>query len=212
MTEDPITNQEQAEADQFYGALGRAIAKWSMLEHCMARIFHRAISTTRSEDFSSSIFHSARSWRARYDMLSAALANSTDRPCQVRAWQAILKKANDYSIFRNRIAHESVRLHLGASDSMRTLMIVPNDANDESAHDLSQSVTREQVEIAAENFQLLISLALHALDWDDEDQLGAPERSLMLVDQLPSQAHSTRTSQSVAAQIALGLERFPFPE
>jgi len=210
MSDKPITPDEQAEADLFYQALGRTMARWSHLEYYLGELFKRI--TNMNEDVARGVFHSAKSWRSRYDMLMGALDNSASIPGVIPALKEVVATANRYASFRNILAHDHVQLAPPASNlgGMRVLVIRPPkaDLTDQSA----PMILRTHIERAGENVRLLHAIVANALKWDGEDQLGSPERLRWLLDQLPTDPHSATVDPSVAEQFSLALGRQPFPD
>jgi hypothetical protein len=209
MTDKPITLEEQAEADLFYEALGRTMARWSHLEYYLGELFKRI--TNMNEDVARGVFHSAKSWRSRYDMLIGALDNTASLPGVIVALKEVVATANRYAAFRNILAHDHVQLAPPASNlgGMRVLVIRPPKAalTDQSA----TSILRVHIERAGENIRLLHAIVANALKWDGQDQLGSPERLQWLLAQLPTEPQSATVDPSVAEQFALALGRNPFP-
>ena len=207
MDDPPITPEEQAEADRFYQAFGRTLGQWGLLEYYLGLMFQQI--TNMEEVVSRNVFHSARSWRARYDMLTGGLNGSASRPGVVTSWREIVNTANQYSAFRNILAHDQVQLGRDF-ENRRVLVIRPPRADLDilSPHPI---IRRPDIETAGENFKLLGALVVQAIKWPPDDQLGAPERLIWLNAQLPNPPHSKRVDPTVVEQFSLGLERQPFP-
>lgn len=205
----PITLKEQLEADLFYQALGRAMGRWSTLEYYLGLMFRQM--TNMEEIVARHVFHSARSWRGRYDMLSGALAASTGKPGVVDSWQCIIDVANKYSAFRNVIAHDHVQLGAHDPRTGTRLLCIRRPISDLSFRSKDPWYHRGHLETAADNFFLLGALVTQAITHRSDDQLGAPERLVWLASQLPSSPHATKVAPQIEAQFDLGLLRQSFP-
>lgn len=207
MVDHPITLQEQAEANQFYQEVGRTIGRWSNLEYFLSHMFRHV--TQMEEVVARHIFHSARSWRGRYDMLAGALSASESAPGVVSAYTAILERANQYSAFRNILAHDQIQLSPPEIDGTRRLVIRPPKANLSDPAPLA--INRQHIRWAGEHINRLSATVVQAVRWDGEDQLGSPERLRWLLDQLPIQPHLSEPDQKSGAQFWLGLQQQPYP-
>lgn len=206
----PITPNEQLEADLFYQALGRAMGRWSTLEYYLGLMFRQM--TNMEEVVARHVFHSARSWRGRYDMLSGALAASVGKPGVVASWQCVIDVANRYSAFRNVLAHDHVQL--GAHDPRNgtRLLCIRRPVSDLSFRSSDPWYHRGHLETAGDNFFLLGALVSQAISHRSDDQLGAPERLMWLASQLPNWPHAEKVASEVEPQFELGLSRQSFPK
>lgn len=209
VSEIPISFAEQVEADLFYQALGRTIGRWSTLEHYLGQMFTRV--TNMEEVVSRSVFHSARSWRARYDMLMSALDASASKPGVVESWKSVVSMANSYAAFRNVLAHDHVQLAgLNKANGARLLVIRSAQA-DLRASDRSPFYHRNHIENAGVNFHLLGATVVHAIAHPEGDQLGSPERLQWLLSLLPAQPFQANIRRERQTDFELGLQRQSFP-
>lgn len=206
---DPITPIEQIEADLFYQAMGRAVGRWSTLEYFLGLMFRQI--TNMEEIVARHVFHSARSWRGRYDMLSGALSASAGPPGTVESWQTIINLVNKYAVFRNVLAHDHVQLSGFNRANGARLLVIRRPISDLSFASPDPFYHRGQIEIASDNFFLIGALVSQAISHPAGDQLGSPERLRWLAEQLPNPPHSGKVDPNVAAQFELGLQRQPFP-
>lgn len=185
------------------------MGRWSTLEYYLGLMFRQM--TNMEEIVARHVFHSARSWRGRYDMLSSALAASASKPGVIASWQCIVDLANKYSTFRNILAHDHVQL--GAYDPRfdARMLCIRRPVSDLAYTSPDPWYHRGHIETAGENFFLLGALVTHALAHPPGDQLGSPERLTWLAAQLPNPPHSGRVDPKIAEQFELGLQRQPFP-
>jgi hypothetical protein len=93
-------------ANAFYLQYGRTVDAWASLERCLADCF-RLLSGT-SIAMADAIFYSGRSFQTRRDLMLAALATSTLDKEIIDFLAAAVRRAAEYSKFRNQIAHRIV--------------------------------------------------------------------------------------------------------
>jgi hypothetical protein len=87
----------------FHEHLGKAVAAWSTIEDGLFEWFKYC--TGLEEYIARSVFYSARSFEGRRDMLSAAIPFSQGDEKTRTGIRLCIKRARQYSEFRNRISH-----------------------------------------------------------------------------------------------------------
>jgi hypothetical protein len=87
----------------FHQQLGKAVAAWSTIEDGLFEWFKHC--TGLEERLARSVFYSARSFEGRRDMLSAAIPFSSCDEKTRTGIRLCIKRARQYSEFRNRISH-----------------------------------------------------------------------------------------------------------
>lgn len=207
----PIRAKEQEEADRFYAALGRVIARWAHLEHTFGALFYRITGLTENQ--ARHMFHSGRNWRTKRDLLEAAIHQTPGRPGVKSARMTLLDRAEDYSAFRNAVAHDALHISpvwFQRGKSLRELVIRPQVASIDPIYD-EKGIERCHLENGATNIHLLTGVVTHACNYQPDEQLGAPERLQMLASLLPREARSTPPSPNDQAQLQLGVTLLPFP-
>jgi len=207
----PISAREQAEADRFYGALGRCIRVWSEAEFLVGGLFWKM--TQLPKEQARALFHSGRNWRTKTEMFLAALETSPLKPGMRSALAKLIDRAGSYAAFRNIVAHNMVQLEpmwVARGAAMRTLCIRPHDASLANEYD-EGAIRCAQIETATQNINLLCAIMSHALSRPAEDQLAAPERLERLVSLLPNEAHRSPSDPAAEEQILYGIVRLHFP-
>ena len=188
--DNPLNNDEEQKALAiFLQHLGRASAAWSSIEDGLFEWFRLA--TALDERFARAIFYSAPSFEGRRDMLSAAIPFS---PCNEKTRTGIrlcIKRARQYSEFRNRISHGHIfywvtdppQHVIGEGRHLATLMAEQT------------VVTLEDLKSATINFQELAYLILgfHP-DW--QTPAVCEQGCLVEIQALPSSANSMGPSQT----------------
>lgn len=208
----PIRAKEQAEADLFYGALGRCIAKWSEMEYLAGGLFWKITGLDREQ--AKAIFHSGQNWRTKTGMLTAALSKTPLKPGVAAALKAIVDRSLRYAEFRNIVAHDMIQLEpiwVSEGKSIRSLCLRPHDASLDPVYD-GKAIRRENLEFGARNISLLTAIMSHAVSRPTDDQLAAPERLQRLVASLPEVPHLIAPDPSIEEQIIFGIEQLHFPK
>lgn len=207
----PIRAKEQEEADRFYMAVGRVVARWAHLEFTFGALFYRVTGLTENQ--AKHMFHSGRNWRTKRDILEAAIQQTPGPPGLAAARMALLDRAEDYYGFRNAVAHDALHISpiwVSKGKTMRELVIRPHVASLDPVYD-EKGIERRHLENAAVNIHLLTGAVTHACNYPPEDQLGSPERLTLLVSLLPREARSPPPDPSAQAQLQLGVRHRPFP-
>lgn len=100
------TNPDSEE--QFFAAVGRTVAAWSALEYLMCQWFIKLLKDSPTSGKTMSllkVFSSARNFNTKRDLLEAAALSASTGSEQEFLVTAI-KKASQYSAFRNKVAHD----------------------------------------------------------------------------------------------------------
>jgi hypothetical protein len=94
---------------EFHQHLGAVMRMWSGVERALYNWFERA--TGMPDSMARGIFYGARGFSARAEMLESTLEHTTAlTPAQSVFVKEAVKKARQYSGFRNRVAHGEPRL------------------------------------------------------------------------------------------------------
>jgi hypothetical protein len=102
---------QQLASFEFLHAFGLAMAQWAALERALYWWFERA--TRIRKEMASSIFYGARGFRARAEMIESILEHATLlSTTEVAFLKEAIKKAKQFSVFRNTIAHGEPRQHV----------------------------------------------------------------------------------------------------
>ena len=206
-----VSPAEQAAADAFYQSLGRAVSRWASVEHSLEVLFGKLLGLPRN--VSRRVFHSARSFQGRYDMLAAALDATTGGPPGfVPALRLIIGKAKAYSVIRNALVHDTVawRGDTRVPDSGHFVIFSSQEPLD--PNNVPRPILKENVDAAGQHFRMLSAVITHAVNWDGQDQLGSPERLTWLVGKLPSQPHESEPDPTLVEEFLLGHTRALFPD
>lgn len=192
-------------------AVGRVVARWAHLEFTFGGLFYRVTGLTENQ--AKHIFHSGRNWRTKRDMLEAAIQQTPGPPGLTAARMALLDRAEDYSGFRNAVAHDALHISpiwFDRKKTMRELVIRPHISSLDPVYD-EKGIERVHLENAATNIHLLTGVVSHACNYPADDQLGSPERLRMLASLLPKEARSSPPAPSDQDQMLLGTQPRPFP-
>ena len=150
------TNSPEARAalDIFHRELGKAIAAWSSIEDGLFEWFK--LCTSMEEPLARAVFYSSRSFEGRRDMLLAAIPFS---PCDEKTRTGIrlcVKRARQYSAFRNRISHGHINF-IYLSDILQPVLA---EGRSFFTSDIRDYVTLSDLKTAATNFSELNYLIL----------------------------------------------------
>lgn len=207
----PIREKEQIEAERFYLAVGRVVARWALLEFQCGALFHRATEMPVSQ--AKHVFHSASSWRGKTSMLRAAIEERPGPPGLKTARLSILAKAERYYSVRNAVAHDMyflMPIWVARGGTRRELAIRPHQSSLEPIYD-EKALERCHLENASQNIHLLSAITSLAIMTDPNDQLGCPERLQYLLALLPDDARSTAPEATAVAIIETGIEKLAYP-
>jgi hypothetical protein len=184
----------QASAE-FYHFYGHAMARWASLERSLYYWFRG--STGMQDGMARAIFYGARGFGARAEMLEAAIEHATVLdPTQLAFIKEALKKARNYSAFRNKMAHGDPQPNLTHSNGNVTAIhyTIVQGSDPAAAGDKPLSI--EDLDTAAENITTLHYCIMDMIPWFRAH--GVPksaEECLALVRGLPNQPNdkSART-------------------
>lgn len=207
----PIREKEQVEAERFYLAVGRVVARWALLEFRCGALFHRV--TEMSVSQSKHVFHSSSSWRGKFSMLKAAIEERPSPPGLIAARLAIIAKAERYYSVRNAVAHDMyflMPIWVSRGGTKRELAIRPHQSSLEPVYD-EKALQRHHIENASENIHLLGAIISLTTSKDPDDQLGCPERLIYLLNLLPDDACSAAPQATTVAAIEVGLKKLAYP-
>lgn len=177
---------------EFHHAYGIALAQWAQVEATLYDWF--AILTKMKDPMARGVFYSAKSFLARADMLEAAIAASGEPDPVKKFVDEVLKKARQYSTFRNTITHGEALLNASANDPTNVYFTLVQGKNINGP-----AVNVGQLQRAAQRFASLRSLALDMLPEYRAEHVQSPDEHLRLVTELPAEPHS-RTNPTAQAQ------------
>lgn len=184
-----------AAEEKFHLTYGRALAQWAVIEQRMFFWFWQI--TGLSEDMSRAVFYSSKNFAGRADMLEAALSASTTPDNVTEFLKAAMKKARQFSSFRNQLAHgETMFDAQPASPNHLQTVLIDGKHNDGTTTTVT---TVEQIEVATGNFRELSRLIMDVLMYLQGqffDEQASPEQCRELVRALPNQADSQIPSPS----------------
>lgn len=140
-----------------YLAVGKAIAEWSNVENSLAFAFAKTIGGQAQVGFK--VFHSARAFAGKRDMMEAAIKGAlvsadTRSQLELAFFRSCLRKVNSWATVRNRLAHnrvETLEIHgkpvclIGPADNYRDYIT-------------SNYLTCEAIEQCSANFSELNSI------------------------------------------------------
>lgn len=132
----------------FHEHLGKTTAAWSRIEDGLFEWFK--LCTGLEERLARAVFYSARSFDGRRDMLSAAIPFS---PCDEKTRTGIrlcIKRARQYSEFRNRISHGHIVYCVG---TVTQHVITEGRSLSSARKDWSTITTLEDLKVATINFE-----------------------------------------------------------
>jgi hypothetical protein len=152
---DPIARPEvQAALAIFYKELGKTIASWSRVEDGLFEWFKQC--TGMREQLARAVFYSSRSFEGRSDMLLAAIPLSSCNEKMRTAIRLCVKRARQYSAFRNRISHGHI-IFVKINDVLQPVL---NEGQTYAVYPGCDYVTLRDLEIVGYNFRELSYLIL----------------------------------------------------
>ena len=173
---------------RFHEAYGQTMMAWSALEEML---FHWFVVTTKlDEAIARAVFYSARSFTGRRDMFAATLPHSGLDDDTQEFLRACIKKAAQFSAFRNIAAHGMDKY--SSKDGEPAFVLASPQTPDPVPED--QAITVEQLEHATEHFYILRGL-MFDLHPNSCVPASSPEAYLPLVRGLPNRADSTEPNQ-----------------
>jgi hypothetical protein len=176
---------------EFYHFYGHAMASWASLESSLQHWFSHL--TGMDHNMGSAIFFGARGFGARADMLDAAIQTCKSKPqAQIEFIKEAVKKARQYSSFRNKIAHGEPRLNVtksgdiedgGPVESAHYMLIQGKSGL--SVKDPGISVT--ELNVAIGNIKRLRTYIISAANFRSVSGSKPPEECRALVLALPNE-------------------------
>ncbi len=175
---------------QFHNAYGGAMAAWARLEGCLFYWFMSA--SGMNEAPARAIFFSARSFAGRRDMLWAILPFALFDQGAGDVIRAGLNKAQQYSEFRNKLAHREpvVDIRRESPTWAQILLVEGRDASGSP-----DAITISQLAAAMRNFDELRRLLWQVHPLERHPGTDA-EGCLRLIRELPNQAHSREAART----------------
>lgn len=183
---------DRIKADQeFHHALGRAMAKWAMIEQRF--YFWFSDLTQMTPEMSRAIFYSSKNFAGRVDMVDAAVNTAQVDERYKLFLKAAIKKARQFNSFRNNLAHgEPVFDMYPNSPTFKQTVLVEGKDNLPSP---PVGIPVSTLDIATANFgelaRLLIDPLMHLQGTYDDDD-SSPERCREQIQALPHEADSKR--------------------
>jgi len=192
-------DQLEAATAEFYHFYGHALARWSQLETSLYYWFAKI--TGMPDAMARGIFYSARSFAARAEMLEAALEHATHlKDSDIAFLKEALKKARNYSGFRNKLAHGEPRLAVTKDgETVKGVhYTISQGRNQPSATE--ELLTVQDLFIAAEHFHVVAECAREALGFPpNRPNPKSPEECLSLVRALPNEPHDKNAPTASAS-------------
>lgn len=195
-TQEQAENLNQAHAE-FHHAYGVAMSQWSGVERGLYLWFVHV--TQMKEKVARAVFYSARSFNARAEMLQAALEQADHLAPERREFiSKALKRAWDYSSFRNRMAHGEPQLNIleiKGSPRKVSWSIVQGKAKDGG-----KDISMDDLEVAQRNYYVLQNLLIdtHPTSGIGNPNPEWPAKALELMNDLPNQADSKHVPRADA--------------
>jgi hypothetical protein len=180
---------QQRASFEFLHAFGLAMSQWARLERSLYDWFERA-SEMRSE-MASAIFFGARGFSARAEMLESILEHAKVlSTTETEFLKEAIKKARQFSQFRNSIAHgEPLPNFVRSGDDIEMHYAIVHPKHVRTMHPDQLSV--EDIFVAADNIHSLQRCTVEMSAWlrERNQNLRSPEECLAHVRALPNQAH-----------------------
>jgi hypothetical protein len=171
----------------FHEQLGKATAAWSSIEEGLFEWFR--LCTGLEERLARAVYYSARSFEGRRDMLSAAIPFSLCDEKTRTSIRLCIKRARQYSEFRNRISHGHIFYYAGNPPRH----VIAEGRALATLFTEQSVVTLEDLKTATINFEELrhLILGFHP-DWQHPSV--CEQGCLAEIQALPSAANSTEPS------------------
>jgi hypothetical protein len=187
----PHISEEIAAREEFHGRLGAAMAEWARIEDALLYWF--MVTANLEEPMARAVFFSARSFAGRKDMLQASIEPSAMED-DVRAFlRAGLKKAHQFSGFRNRTAHGQPMFDIDTASKTYKQYFLAEGSNSQNIR--QDAVTLSDLSAATCNFHELARLLYDMLPWYRAKISASPLGHLEAVRALPSEANSKAPPQ-----------------
>jgi hypothetical protein len=172
-------------------ALGRAVMYWAAVEHQLGVWLARI---ARVEDQAANdIFFALGNFRSRLDVLKAAATHSKMSPKHRELFDAVAKKVDAWSKFRNSFVHG---MALEARDPLGipTQMIVEG-SGEINREKLARGITAKMLEQASVNFVRLTNILMDAEGIINSRKTKQLPELLARVEQLPNVLASSELSR-----------------
>jgi hypothetical protein len=204
MSSVPRTFQFKVSAEQMGVATGELfhyfglfMTRWAQLETTLYYWFGRV--TTMPEGMSRAIFYGARGFAARAEMLEAAIEHATVlKPEETAVLKEGVKKARQYSTFRNKVAHGEPRLNVKDLNNPQIHYTITQGKN--TPNEKEEVITLEHLTAAASNIHTLVDCIRDTLPplRTAKQNPKSPEECLAIIRSLPNEAQS-KSDQTDAA-------------
>lgn len=180
----------------FHIHYGNAMARWAQLENALYLWFSAA--TAMNDAVGRAIFYSARGFAARAEMLEAAVEHATTlSPEQIEFLKEAIKKARQYSGFRNKVAHGEPRVHLYENEEGEKRAIFSIDQG-RHVPSSAESLSMEDLDQGADNIHTLSMLIIEMWPPIRKPTSKSPQECLSLVRALPNVANDKKDHSASA--------------
>jgi hypothetical protein len=172
---------------EFHQHFGAVMRMWSGVERALYEWFQRA--TGMPDPMARGIFYGARGFSARAEMLESALEHTKNlTPEQMTFVKEAVKKARQYSGFRNKVAHGEPRLTVVHSQPVTAHYVIVQ-GQDRPSPDEFLSIA--DLDRATERIHTLQRCATEMHPWlrERNKNLLSPEECLARVRALPNQPY-----------------------
>ena len=109
------------ELGNFQASLGNAVATWQLIELILQFVFQAAIKSPH-EGVVAAVYYKVVNFRARLDMIDAAIKQKHEKTQTLEQWEAISATISSRSKRRNAIAHSIMYFEPGAKAGKRIFM------------------------------------------------------------------------------------------
>lgn len=185
----PYPDPPEDRMNEFYIAYGKVIDEWAFIEFVLAHIFGAI--TLIDNRMSEALFYSGRSFQTRRDLLAAAIEHSPAKGAAddiLEFAKACLKKANQYSTFRNALAHRLILWnHITDRGELR-------EGDDIENLDSKKLYLIEDLVTAQKNYHSFRMLMLKVIKPETYQPELSPEEGRELILALPNEAQSPPTT------------------
>jgi hypothetical protein len=169
---------------EFLFRLGVAMAEWANVERGFYYWF--AAFTKLNDPMARSIFYGAKGFGARADMVESTIPFAQGfSDVEIKLVELAVKKARNYSGFRNSLAHGEPIPIVSANGGLMVMKM-----GDAKRPSFKNEITVDEISLAAVNFATLATALIRA----SQPLIMTPGEStkqfLSLIQQLPNQANS----------------------
>lgn len=187
----PSTNVDELRKlySEFHAQYGVTLGEWAGIEQSLCALFVKLCGFDPDHQMGPALFFSGRSFSTRVDLLLAAIRTAALDEAKRDLLRAVLKKARQYSVARNAIAHGVPNHYAHEGNDYQGWRIKEH----ERAWELG-GIGIEQLAEAERNF-----MELNCICWMVSDHIGAKRRKNQLkptewylerVQSLPNHAYS----------------------